>query len=249
MCRCELTRNPPSLPTTIRLFGWHLATLPNALLIAKWRRITIYATGIELGFALSGLPLGLARRGGIGILSMVINLFLSALSLVGFYSCVYLRPYGIALHAAMVLGVIVVFIFIFFLMWLQNPENSSSAILLVIFIFCLVDVIVGLLTARFVVALHFCEDAVKRQGTPPVAPASAAPVNIAATSVQMTSLQTDHGGGGGGSGGGWRRPKQELKKQESWGLPEGMDSLFPDSYKWSVAGMSLRHHLNTCLNT
>ena len=56
---------------------------------------------------------------------MAINFFLSALSLIGFYSCVYLKPYGIAMHAAMVLGVIFVFIFIFMLMWLRTPENSS----------------------------------------------------------------------------------------------------------------------------
>ena len=95
-----------------RLFGWHLATLPDAKKIARWRRLCIYATGIELGFAISGLPLGLARRGGIGIVSAVINLLLSVLSLVGLRSSIYVRPYGLALHAAVVLGVTVVFIMV-----------------------------------------------------------------------------------------------------------------------------------------
>lgn len=218
-----------------------LEHIPNAARISRLRTFCVWATGIEALFCFASLPLGAARKGGLGIASAVVNTLFLIISAIGCYSCLTLKPAGIAFHSAIILGMLLVCIMFTLVVVAVNSAGSegggddeeqtnsaADAIILIVFIFFLYDLGVACLTARFLFALHYVEKAAAGQNTaielPPVGNPRAGDLSIGGQEAQLGDLIQVQPA----------IPTPVLHKQNSWNLTPAQEARVPAWFKCPI---------------
>eukprot|EP00937_MAST-01D_sp_MAST-1D-sp2_P007497 g7497.t1 len=153
----------------LRVHGLPLASLRPGLV--RKRNDAVRACMVEALFALCSLPLG-AARGGISKLNAGINGLLFFVACIGLYGSLQFRSMLILLHWLLVSGLVAAFALFVAAAMAFGSSNISGGnwILVVIYVFLLVDLAIAVVTRRFQVALKQHEAERRAQGWHPAAP-------------------------------------------------------------------------------
>mmetsp|Transcript_15657 Transcript_15657/g.54374 ORF Transcript_15657/g.54374 Transcript_15657/m.54374 type:complete len:291 (-) Transcript_15657:222-1094(-) len=147
---------PPDEPIPVLLRSWlprlfegrDVRHVSDTLLLV--RNHTLYALFVEVALCFISLPLG-ALRGGISKLSTALNVILLFVATIGLYAAAKLDINFLVAHAALVYGLIGIFC-LYLLATIAfgagNAEDGENWIILVVFLFVVVDAIVACFTGN-----------------------------------------------------------------------------------------------------
>jgi hypothetical protein len=147
-----------------RLFGRFTGWMPPRA--RRWRNRALIATLVEIFFCIASFPLG-ASRGGIAKLSAGLNGLLLCVAVMGAYGAASCRYVLLGMHFCLAWGIVLLFVAYFAIStaFANSGEESESMILLLVFIFFLVDVVVGVFTFLSARQFYLYEQACKLEDT------------------------------------------------------------------------------------